>query len=88
MTKASGHLPGKGAWLIGLHRTSQKRKYYLTNLPVATDLRTLAATIKARRICEQSHQQLKEKLWLDHLTPRAHAVEDASVKVAQINPQK
>jgi SRSO17 transposase len=26
----------------------------------------LAATIKARWICEQAHQQLKEKLGLDH----------------------
>jgi hypothetical protein len=28
----------------------------------ATNLRTLAATIKARWICEQAHQQLKEEL--------------------------
>jgi hypothetical protein len=30
------------------------------NLPAKTDLRTLAATIKARWICEQAHQQMKK----------------------------
>ena len=37
---------------------------YLANLPAKADLRTLAATIKARWICEQAHQQLKEELGL------------------------
>jgi SRSO17 transposase len=36
-----------------------------------TDLRTLAATIKARWICEQAHQQLKEELGLDHFEGRS-----------------
>src|SRR5262249_53321630 len=33
--------------------------------------RTLAATIKARWICEQAHQQLKEELGLDHFEGRS-----------------
>jgi hypothetical protein len=41
-----------------------EKKYYLANLPAQTDSRTLAATIKARWICEQAHQQLKEELGL------------------------
>ena len=45
---------------------SGEKKFYLANLPAKTDLRTLAATIKARWICEQAHQQLKEELGLDH----------------------
>jgi SRSO17 transposase len=53
------HLPGDEAWLIGEHRTSGEKKYYLANLPAKTNLRALAATIKARWICEQAHQQLK-----------------------------
>ena len=65
------HLPGDEAWLIGEHRTSGEKKYYLANLPAATDLRTLAATIKARWICEQAHQQLKEELGLDHFEGRS-----------------
>ena len=60
------HLPGDEAWLIGEHRASGEKKYYLANLSAKTDLRTLAATIKARWICEQAHQQLKEELGLDH----------------------
>jgi SRSO17 transposase len=69
--KGQQHLPGEEAWLIGEHRTSGEKKYYLANLPAATDLRTLAAKIKARWICEQAHQQLKEELGLDHFEGRS-----------------
>ncbi len=69
--KGQQHLPGDEAWLIGEHRTSGERKYYLANLPATTDLRTLAATIKARWICEQAHQQMKEELGLDHFEGRS-----------------
>ena len=55
----------------GEQRASGEKKYYLANLPAATDLRTLAATIKARWICEQAHQQLKEELGLDHFEGRS-----------------
>src|SRR5262245_5386299 len=50
---------------------SGEKKYYLANLSTKTDLRTLAATIKARWICEQAHQQLKEELGLDHFEGRS-----------------
>jgi hypothetical protein len=56
--KGQQHLPGNEAWLIGEQRMSGEKKYYLANLPAKTDLQTLAATIKARCICEQAHQQL------------------------------
>ena len=69
--KGQQHLPGDEAWLIGEHRMSGEKKYYLANLPAGTDLRTLAATIKARWICEQAHQQLKEELGLDHFEGRS-----------------
>src|SRR5262245_45162112 len=69
--KGQQHLPGEEAWLIGEHRMSGEKKYYLANLPARNDLRTLAATIKARWICEQAHQQLKEELGLDHFEGRA-----------------
>jgi SRSO17 transposase len=69
--KGQQHLPGDQAWLIGEHRTSGEKKYYLANLPAKTELRTLAATIKARWICEQAHQQLKEELGLDHFEGRS-----------------
>jgi SRSO17 transposase len=69
--KGQQHLPGDEAWLIGEHRMSGEKKYYLANLPAKTELRTLAATIKARWICEQAHQQLKEELGLDHFEGRS-----------------
>ena len=69
--KGQQHLPGDEAWLIGEQRTSGEKKYYLANLPAETNLRTLAATIKARWICEQAHQQLKEELGLDHFEGRS-----------------
>jgi SRSO17 transposase len=69
--KGQQHLPGEEAWLIGEHRMSGEKKYYLANLPADTDLRTLAATIKARWVCEQAHQQLKEELGLDHFEGRS-----------------
>jgi SRSO17 transposase len=69
--KGQQHLPGREAWLIGEHRTSGEKKYYLANLPAKTTLRILASTIKARWICEQAHQQLKEELGLDHFEGRS-----------------
>ncbi len=69
--KGQQHLPGDEAWLIGEHRASGEKKYYLANLPATAALRTLAATIKARWICEQAHQQLKEELGLDHFEGRS-----------------
>ena len=49
------------------------KKYYLANLaaengPPAANSN---ATIKARWICEQAHQQLKEELGLDHFEGRS-----------------
>jgi hypothetical protein len=35
------HLPGDEAWLIGEHRTSGEKKYYLANLPAGADPRAL-----------------------------------------------
>src|SRR6185312_9873766 len=69
--KGQQHLPGDEAWLIGEQRVSGEKKYYLANLPAEADLRSLAATIKARWICEQAHQQLKEELGLDHFEGRS-----------------
>ena len=69
--KGQQHLPGEEVWLIGEHRMSGEKKYYLANLPAKTALRALAATIKARWVCEQAHQQLKEELGLDHFEGRS-----------------
>ena len=65
------HLPGAEVWLVGEWRASGERKYYLANLPSRTSRRALAGTIKARWVCEQAHQQLKEELGLDHFEGRS-----------------
>jgi SRSO17 transposase len=65
------HLPGEEVWLIGEHRATGERKYYLSNLPAETSLETLAALIKARWACEQMHQQMKDELGLDHFEGRS-----------------
>src|SRR5689334_22113201 len=64
-------LPGEEAWLVGEHRASGERKYYLSNLPPDAPLEALAAVIKARWVCEQLHQQLKDELGLDHFEGRS-----------------
>ena len=65
------HLPGEEVWLVGEHRTSGERKYYLANHPADTPLEVLAALIKARWVCEQMHQQMKNELGLDHFEGRS-----------------
>lgn len=65
------HMPGEEAWLVGEHRSSGERKYYLSNLPADTPIKDVAGAIKARWICEQAHQQLKEELGLDHFEGRS-----------------
>jgi SRSO17 transposase len=65
------HLPGEEVWLVGERRASGETKYHLANLPAETPLEELAATIEARWVCEQAHQQLKEELGLDHFEGRS-----------------
>ena len=70
----TGHrLPGDELWLVGERRSGDERKYYLANHPAGTPLQALAAAIKARWVCEQAHQQMKEELGLDHFEGRSWA---------------
>lgn len=64
-------MPGEEVWLVGERRSTGEQKYYVSNLPVDTTLKALAAAIKARWVCEQAHQQLKEELGLDHFEGRS-----------------
>ena len=79
--KGMQHLPGEEAWLVGERRVSGERKYYLSNLPAEANLKTLAATIKARWVCEQAHRAaqgrtgprpLRRPLLAWPAPPRAH----------------
>ena len=65
------HLPGTKVWLVGEYRSSGERKYYLANLPPRTSRHALVGTIKARWVCEQAHQQLKENLGHDQFEVRS-----------------
>jgi SRSO17 transposase len=65
------HLPGEEVWLLGEWRANGERKYYLSNLPPRTSRRALARAIKARWVCEQAHQQLKQELGLGHFEGRS-----------------
>ena len=78
--RVNQHLPGEEVWLVGERRASGERKYYLANLPADTDLKVLAATIKARWVCEQAHQQhLRPKQPEGRLDPRhGHLVRGAA----------
>lgn len=67
----SQHMPGEQAWLIGERRAGGEYKYYLSNLPRDTPIKTLVSAVKARWVCEQAHQQLKEELGLDHFEGRS-----------------
>ena len=57
-------------WVIGEHRSTGERKYYLSNLPAKTPLKQLAGAIKAH-YAKKARQQLKEELGLDHFEGRS-----------------
>jgi SRSO17 transposase len=56
---------------VGERRSSHEYKYYLSSKSAETSLSTLARQIKARWVCEQGHQQMKEELGLDHFEGRS-----------------
>jgi len=64
-------MPGDEVWLVGERRSTGEQKYYVSNLEADATITTLAAAIKARWVCEQAHQQLKEELGLDHFEGRS-----------------
>ena len=65
------HLPGDEGWLVCEARATGERKYHLANHPPDAPLRVLAAVLKARWVCEQVPQQMKEELGLDHFEGRS-----------------
>lgn len=65
------HQPGNEAWLVCEERRDGARTYYLSNLPAGLSRRALVRWIKARWVCEQAHQQMKDELGLDHFEGRS-----------------
>jgi hypothetical protein len=70
-TSCNMRCAGEEVWLVGERRSTGEQKYYVSNLPADATIKVLAATIKARWVCEQAHQQLKEELGLDHFEGRS-----------------
>ncbi len=64
-------MPGDEVWLVGERRSTGEQKHYVSNLPADATIRRLATAIKARWICEQAHQQLREGFGLDHFEGRS-----------------
>ena len=56
---------------MGEHRSTDEREFYLSNLAANAPSRKLDGASKARWICEQAHQQLREELELNYFESRS-----------------
>lgn len=63
--------PGPERWLLIERHRDGRCKYYLSNAPRRTSVRTLLTWAHHRWKIEQSYQQLKEELGLDHFEGRS-----------------
>jgi SRSO17 transposase len=68
------HRPLETCWLLcerPSDRSAAPTKWYISNLPATTRLRTLVRAAHQRWAIEQQYQQLKEELGLDHFEGRS-----------------
>jgi SRSO17 transposase len=70
------HRPLQELWLLCQRPTGQATmrtpfKYFLSNLPATTQLRTLVRAAHQRWAIEQQYQELKDELGLDHFEGRS-----------------
>jgi SRSO17 transposase len=68
------HQPLQTLWLLcerPSRRSAAPPKWYLSNLPPTTQLRTLVRAAHQRWAIEQQYQQLKDELGLDHFEGRS-----------------
>ena len=63
--------PGEELWLIMERHRDGKLKYYVSNLDATSSLKKLIFNAHERWNVEQSYQQLKEELGLDHFEGRS-----------------
>ena len=70
---SSRRMPGEECWLLAEWPAGEAEpaKFYLSNLPAGTRLRALVRAAKGRWWVEQSYQQMKEELGLDHFEGRS-----------------
>jgi SRSO17 transposase len=70
---SAGRVPLPACWLLAEWPAGEKEptKYYFSNLPESTPLRRLVASAKGRWPVEQSYQEMKDDLGLDHFEGRS-----------------
>ena len=70
---SSRRMPGDECWLLAEWPAGEAEpaKFYLSNLPAGTPLRRLVRAARGRWWVEQSYQQMKEELGLDHFEGRS-----------------
>lgn len=70
---SAGRLPLPPCWLLAEWPAAEQTptKYFFANLPAATTLKKLVGVAKSRWLIEQSYQQMKGELGLDHFEGRS-----------------
>jgi SRSO17 transposase len=70
---SAGRTPLAPCWLLAEWPADEDtpRKYFFSNLPVTTSLKKLVTVAKSRWMIEQSYQQMKGELGLDHFEGRS-----------------
>jgi SRSO17 transposase len=70
---SSRRMPGEECWLLAEWPAGEAdpAKFYLSNLPAGTPLRAIVRAARGRWWVEQSYQQMKEELGLDHFEGRS-----------------
>ena len=64
-------MPGGEVWLVGERRATGAQKKTTSRFCQPTQISRCSLPIKATWACEQTHQQLKEELGLDHFEGRS-----------------
>jgi SRSO17 transposase len=70
---SAGREPGGVCWLIAEwpEGEAEPTKFFFSNLPAATSLRSLVRTAKGRWWVEHSYKEMKDELGLDHFEGRS-----------------
>jgi SRSO17 transposase len=70
---SAGREPGGVCWLIAEwpQGEAEPTKFFFSNLPAATSLRSLVRTAKGRWWVEHSYKEMKDELGLDHFEGRS-----------------
>ncbi len=73
--KGQQHLPGDEAWLIGEHRASGEKKYYLASLPAEMGLRSLYQSAESVTLWGFPNQRRRDSRWQPRGLPWAELLQ-------------